>query len=331
MPAMRKLLTAAGMAGAMLLGLAASASGSAAVQHLPAAQQAGCRGARGGFCRSPAAGPARAAVTTRVLPPTPAAAGRRAPTRPFRVLQLNLCNSGAAACYRVYGRGQSVVEAYRLMRSTSPDVVTLNEICRVDALDRLLAAMRDNWPGDWVYASFNPAHDRPTGGPYRCLNGDEYGIGVLGHVPSAKWAGVRAFGDSYPDSAAGRRTQDTASDEKRVWLCAYAVGSYYGCTTHLESSDRAVAADECRYLMNQVIRPLRTRPGGASPAVVGGDLNLATGGRGVEDCVPPGWVGAGDGDVQHVLATAPLAIERTDRIPMRHTDHPAWLVALAAP
>lgn len=46
-------------------------------------------------------------------------------SRPFRVLQLNLCNSGYAGCYR---GGASISEAVTQINSRVPDVVTLNEI-----------------------------------------------------------------------------------------------------------------------------------------------------------------------------------------------------------
>jgi hypothetical protein len=282
-----------------------------------------------------AALPVQAASTHAVPPDRPGAPGRRpsghAPASGdhWRVLQMNLCNSGRADCYARFNNGRSVAEAYGVIRSTDPDLVTLNEICRSDAMDGLLPAMRENWPGDWVFASFMPAYDRRTGGPYRCADGDQYGLGILGHVPGAGWHGVYGFGGIYPDSYAGLDTQDTGSNEERAWLCTYAAGSYYGCTTHLSSSDRGVAANQCWYMMAGIVPSLRSRQGGTVPAVLGGDLNLTAGGRpDVQDCVPPGWFRKGDGEVQHVMATTGLAFDFGRGIEMRHTDHPAWLVGL---
>ena len=59
---------------------------------------------------------------------------------PWRVLQMNLCDSGIAGCYT----GRSVAEATALIRAEKPDVVTVNEICRDDiaALSRALSRRR---------------------------------------------------------------------------------------------------------------------------------------------------------------------------------------------
>ncbi len=279
------------------------------------------------------------AVSTRAVPPIRPAAPSGRPSghaflsgHSFWELQMNLCNSGRADCYTTFNNGQSIAEAYGVIRSTNPDLITLNEICRSDAMDSLLPAMQENWPGDWVYASFMPAYDRRTGGPYRCANGDEFGLGVLGHVPSASWNGVDGFGGIYPDSYAGFDTQDTGSNEERAWLCTYPVGNYYGCTTHLASSNRDVAANQCRYMMSGVMPALWSHEGVTLPSIVAGDLNLRYGGRpDVQDCVPSGWSRKGDNQVQHVMATTSLTFNVGHKTPMQHTDHPAWLVELISP
>jgi hypothetical protein len=66
--------------------------------------------------------------------PTPADG---VPVAPVRVLQLNLCNSGIAACYT----GRSTAEAATAIHAEIPDLVTLNEICQGDlpTLQRALA------------------------------------------------------------------------------------------------------------------------------------------------------------------------------------------------
>src|SRR5262249_34727965 len=178
----------------------------------------------------------------------------RAPVRGgrFRELQMNLCNSGLAGCYTL-NNGHSVAEAYDVIRSAAPDLVTLNEICRSDAMTSLLPAMRQDWPGDWVFASFMPAYDRRTAGPYRCADGEQYGVGSLGRVAAARWHGVTAAGALYPDFYAGVHTQDSRSEERRAWLCTVAVGNYNGCTTHLASTNLEVAAHQCRYLTGGVL------------------------------------------------------------------------------
>jgi endonuclease/exonuclease/phosphatase family metal-dependent hydrolase len=229
---------------------------------------------------------------------------------PIRVVQLNLCNSGFAPCYT---GGRSVPEAVTLVAAQHPDVLTLNEICRADAERALTGAMVRAWPGEWVFAAFQPAGDAQRHAPLRCRNGDEYGVAVLGHAPASGWSGAVARGGNYP-------MQDARSTEQRAWVCLQAVGRYRACTTHLAAGSGTVALAQCRHLLD-----IAVRDGG--PLVVAGDLNLARGGApDVRDCVPPGWSAAGDGDVQHVLTTGDFAAGSTRGIPLRQTDHPAWLL-----
>ncbi len=271
-------------------------------------------------------------------PTSPGRAVHRVPTAlpsgyPFWALQMNLCNSGLASCYTQYNNGQSVPEAAGVITSQYADLVTVNEVCKADVSGPLANAMASIWPaGDWTFWTFMPAGDRSNGGPYHCKNGDEYGIGVLGHVPQADWAGVDLFGGVYPDAVAGSPTQDTGSNEERAWACAYAIGNYYGCTTHLASTSGTVAFNQCTYLMSSIVPGVRGSAGAAYPSVVAGDLNLKYGGSpNVQNCVPPGWFRKGDGDVQHVTATNDLTFQFSQLIGMSHTDHDAWLVGFTTP
>src|SRR2546428_12178225 len=51
----------------------------------------------------------------------------------FKLMQLNLCNSGIAPCYEKYNKhSDSVGEAVELIRKYRPNVVTLNEVCAGD-------------------------------------------------------------------------------------------------------------------------------------------------------------------------------------------------------
>jgi hypothetical protein len=232
------------------------------------------------------------------------------------VLQLNLCNSGVAGCYE---GGQSVPEAYDVITSVRPDVVTLNEICKADVQTSLFPAMAEMYPGHATFWAFAPAYNRATGAPYQCANGDQYGIGLMGHVPAAQWAGVETFSGRYP-------MQRADSNELRAWVCAEAVGNYYACTTHLASGAGAVALDQCNHLMRSVIPSIWSSEG-TLPSVVGGDFNLKyQGSPNVQNCVPSGWYRKGDGDVQHVMATTSLTFGSTQKIGLSHTDHPGWLV-----
>ncbi len=257
----------------------------------------------------PSAPAASLPAGTTPVPGGPARAG-------MSVLQLNLCNSGMAGCYQ---GGRAVPEAAAVITTTRPDAVTVDEICRHD-LSALAAGMRRAFPGDVTYWQFQPVHDRDDS-LSSCVNGDQYGIGILIHRPAGS-PGAVSRGGEYPG-------QDGHHGERRVWECLYATGSYYVCATHLSAFDHDRALTQCRYLMHTAIPDTRARLGGYHPTVVGGDLNLTDRGRpNTGDCIPAGWRNTGDGAVQHVLATADHTVGSTRRIGMRYTDHPALLVTL---
>lgn len=240
---------------------------------------------------------------------------------PFRALQMNLCNSGYAGCY---AEGQSIAEGAAVIRQVTPDVVTLNEMCEEDVSGELFGAMRETWPSDYVFWVFAPAASRNSGGPITCTNGQRYGIGILGHVPAAIWAGFEFDGD--------RLTNQTEDNEQRAWACAYAAGNYYVCATHLENDNGDVALLQCEELMNPIVPQFWGQHGGALPTVVGGDFNLTfNGSPDVQDCVPPAWYRKGDGDVQHIMATDNLTFDTSELFPMDFTDHDAWLVRMVTP
>lgn len=229
-----------------------------------------------------------------------------------REIQFNLCDSGRAACFH---DGRSPGEAAGVIDRYAPTVVTLNEVCSRDVLDAtapIRAAMARVAGTAAVVAAFTPARNSVTHGPYRCVDGDEYGIGLVVRGPGPATARARYL----------YRAQFTRTDEHRVALCV-AVGGTDFCTTHLESDDRAVAAAQCRELMATDVPAFRAaaRP----PTVVGGDLNLATA------CTPAGWHALGDGGVQHVLWAGGFRLASTRTVAMHDTDHPAFLVDLTRP
>lgn len=238
---------------------------------------------------------------------------------PFWALQLNLCNSGFAGCYE---NGTSVPEGASVIQRTAPDVVTLNEICQSDvvALHSTLSAV---YSGGTVVWAFKAAGNRSTGGPYKCKNGQDYGIGVIAHIPSS-YQGYQITSGLYP-------AQDSGSNEQRAWLCLYATGNYYACTTHLATVG-SVALSQCTYLMSTAIPAARTAGGAYKPTIMGGDLNLRYGGSpNAQSCVPSGTYRKGDGSVQHFIATSDLTFNSTQSIGMSHTDHPAWFMKTTAP
>jgi hypothetical protein len=248
----------------------------------------------------------RGCVQTLTLP-----AGGHAATTTVREIQFNLCGSGKAACYT---HGRSPGEAAAVIARAAPTVVTLNEICSRDILDATapIPAAMVRVGGPTVVAAFTPAMNSVTHAPYRCVDGDEYGIGIVMRGPGPATASARYL----------YRVQFARTDEHRVAVCVTVGGTDY-CATHLESDDRAVAAGQCRELMDADVPAFRAA--GAPPTVVGGDLNLGIA------CAPAGWGALGDGGVQHVLWAGGFRLVSTRIMAMHDTDHPALLVDLGRP
>jgi hypothetical protein len=231
----------------------------------------------------------------------------------FRVLQLNLCDSGIAACYT----GRSVSAAAALIRNLRPDIVTLNEVCG-DDVSGLKATMTAVHSDLLVASAFKAAVDRPTNGPFRCRNGQPYGVGVLALLrPST--TGYGTYGDRYP-------MQDLADPEERVWVCIRAEG-FDACTTHTASTSTALAFAQCRYLLYQALPTLLSRTGDAL-VVLGADLNLPSGrSGGAQSCVGDGYHRADDGSRQDIVTSSGLAAAHRSIIDMHGTtDHPALFV-----
>lgn len=242
-----------------------------------------------------------------------------APAAGVRELQVNLCNSGQAGCYH---DGRSTTEAARLLTRYAPDVVTLDEICDRDIVDpnaplrRAMATVAAEQGDAAVFAYFAPALSPVTHQAYHCVNGELYGIGILGRGPVPSQAAQYYLYQGQP----ARRGED------RVAACAAVGTSYDVCATHLSARRGPTALSQCRQLLRPGGYAARYRNGTARPVIVGGDFNLL--GPTMRTCVPPTWSSTGDGDVQYVLTTAAAHITGTRRITLHETDHPALLVDL---
>jgi hypothetical protein len=238
----------------------------------------------------------------------------------FVELQLNLCNSGFAKCYR---NGDSIPEGAELIYQLGPNVVTVNEICSND-IATLQSYLGEAWPEDYTYSVFMPAIDKRTAGPYKCKNGNLYGSAVLGRVAASKWAGVDAYGGKYVSQDSG--------NEQRIFACAGAKGDHFACTTHLTSSSEPLALAQCNALLKDAIPYLKGQSGSTAKTVVGGDLNLEydpDDAENVQKCVPSGWTRKGDSDVQHTMYTNDLKFESSRAYGLTNTDHDGWLVKLS--
>lgn len=239
---------------------------------------------------------------------------RQGPT--LRELQFNLCDSGIAGCYT----GRSVGVAAAAIRSERPDMVTLNEVCR-DDVAVLAQALSAAHRGKAVASGFEAVVERTTGRPNRCVNGQEYGVGVLASLGSAA-AGYRSLGGVYP-------SQDPADPEERVWLCVEVPARLLACTTHTASTSTAVAFAQCRYFMDSAL-PMVRRQLGEVPVVLGADLNIpAASSPGPQACLPSGYRRTDDGSRQDVVVSPTVAIRSHLVVDMRGaTDHPGLLVDL---
>ncbi len=268
-------------------------------------------------CADPSTGCAQSGV---IAPTTPVATTALPARYPFWVLQLNLCNSGIAKCFQ---GGAAVPEGAGVITSTAPDVVTLNEVCAPDVA-QLATTLAGVYSSSTVVWAFKAARNRGTGGPFKCKNGTDYGVGVVAHVPGT-FNGAQTFSGIYAN-------QDPGSSEERAWLCINAVGNFYACTTHLAAGNGPVALAQCKDLTNNLIPAVRAAGGGYAPTAIGGDFNLKfRGSPDVQSCVPGGYYRKGDGDVQHIFATTDLAFSSSRKINMSRTDHDAWFVATTAP
>lgn len=256
------------------------------------------------------------------FPPAKHGRGRRGSKDPtsFLELQLNLCNSGYAKCYR---GGRAVTEAANLIYDFAPNVVTANEVCLDDVTLHLQPALGEAWPDDYTYSVFQPAIDKRTDKAYKCKNKDFYGDVVIGRVPKAAWLGFDAYGGKYT-------SQEPNSNEERTFACAYAIGDHFACTSHLATT-RTVALTQCNVLMRDALPYFKGLSGAAGDTVVGGDLNLEYdkgGSLNVQKCVPNGFTRKGDAGVQHVTFSNDLRFVGTEKHAMMYSDHPWFLVKL---
>ena len=225
----------------------------------------------------------------------------------FKVVQMNLCNSGIAGCYQ---GGSAVDEAVGMIGRRLPDVVSVNEVCLSD-LPRLTAAV-----GATAEYQFAFARNRSTNSDYQCTAGR----GAYGSAIIVK-EGIRSGGH-------GTYTAQDGGNEIRAWGCALSeVRGFTACTTHLSTTGTTALA-QCRELVPSIV--LSHDPTGSATTrhVVVGDLNLRYSpgsATNAQNCVPSGWFRKGDGDVQHVIART-LTFVSTQEYAMYRTHHPAFVV-----
>jgi hypothetical protein len=247
------------------------------------------------------------ALTTLALLVAPSASATSTGTT-ITVLQLNICHGGMADCYR----GDAVmVKAAEVIRSSRPQVLSVNEACSGD-IDRLRPAMGP------ARALFVEARNL-DGTPVLCRGSDQrYGNIIM---VATRFAGTTEESGTY---AAQYRATDGIG-ELRAWACLPAA-QLSACTTHLSSDNAPTALAQCQDLMSRAA-------GYPRPAVVAGDFNLRDqGSPSMRDCDSSGFSRRGDGSVQYVYASDDLSFVKTAEIDMTGTtDHSGWLVTVTNP
>jgi hypothetical protein len=250
-------------------------------------------------------------------------------------MQVNLCSGGTDATRDRCGVTGAVNETRALINENRPELVTLNESCEPDVINRLFTDLLNVHPDEWQFWSFVPATNRPTSQPVRCEDANDnpvrgrYGNSVIGRLfaPLAGGPHLSHIGLQYPKE---NGLQNPDSPELRSWVCVDVNHRHWGCTTHLDSRSAAVALDQCEYLTGAVI-PFIKAAQGTHPTVMAGDLNLRFDPGDdfdVQQCVPAGWFRVGDGSLQHTMATDGYRVASSRRVPLDGSDHDAWLVEL---
>jgi hypothetical protein len=235
---------------------------------------------------------------------TPAAAAATSPGRTYTLMQMNVCLSGLAGCYRArvhYPAG--VRDVVTRIRSGHPDAVTLNEACSGDSAR---------------IARETGYHERFStviyhGRPFACIAPG--GRGVFGDAVLTRAAISSSVNQPF-------RTQ--AGPEHRRWLCAVTRTGVEVCTAHLASAapvEVAANAPQCRELS-----AILARRAAHHTLIFGGDVNR------LSSCAPTGaWTetdisGPQDPGLQQVYGTGALRSPVAQTAPAAHTDHDVLVV-----
>ncbi|MFL5831985.1 MAG: endonuclease/exonuclease/phosphatase family protein, partial [Solirubrobacteraceae bacterium] len=230
-----------------------------------------------------------------------ASAARAGPA--YTLMQMNLCLSGLAGCYRKVHYPAGLAEAVARIREAHPDAVTLNEACSGDVA---WIARQTGYHRGFVRVIY-------YGKPLPCVRPG--GRGLFGDAILTK-AGI--------ESTHSRPFETQAGPERREWLCVRTRVGVDVCTAHLASHevDEAAANDpQCAELKTLLARRAAIRS-----VIFGGDLNH----RG--SCAPHGFWRRTDGAArqdpgnQQVYGTGVLRSPSAQVLPAMHTDHDVLVV-----
>jgi endonuclease/exonuclease/phosphatase family metal-dependent hydrolase len=221
----------------------------------------------------------------------------------YALMQMNLCLSGLAGCYRKVAYPAVVKEAVARIQQAHPDAVTLNEACRGDVAR---IARRTGY-----HVRFSRVIYR--GKRLRCIRPGDRGL----------------FGDAVLTQAAINSTTSQAFKaqagiERRRWLCVTTRVHVDVCTAHLNTRSTAeVAGNDAQCLE---LATLLARRAAAHTVIFGGDVNRR------HSCAPDGaWTRTDRSaqqapGLQHVYGTRDLRSPAAEVVPATHTDHDVLLV-----
>ena len=228
----------------------------------------------------------------------------------YALMQMNLCLSGLAGCYRKVAYPAVVEEAVARIREAQPNAITFNEACRRDV--RRIARRIG------YHVRFSRVIYR--GERLRCVSPSGRGL----------------FGDAVLTEAAitGSESQDfeaQAGIERRRWLCVTTRVHVDVCTAHLNTrSTVEVAGNDAQCVE---LAALLARRASARTVTFGGDVNRR------RSCAPDGvWTRTDRSanqapGLQHVYGSGALRSPSAEVVPATHTDHDVLLVRahLSAP
>ncbi len=218
-------------------------------------------------------------------------------------MQMNLCLSGLAGCYRKVAYPAVVQEAVARIRQAHPDAVTFNEACRNDVA---AVARRTGYQLRFSRVIYR-------GQRLRCVRPGGRGL----------------FGDAVLTKAAIARTdehdfQGQEGIERRRWLCVTTAAHVDVCTAHLNTSTSVEIAGndaQCRELA-----ALLARRASARTVIFGGDVNRR------HSCAPDGFWTRTDRSaeqapgLQQAYGSRALRSPSAEVVPATHTDHDVLVV-----
>jgi endonuclease/exonuclease/phosphatase family metal-dependent hydrolase len=218
-------------------------------------------------------------------------------------MQMNLCLSGLASCYRKTAYPAVVEEAVAWIRSAHPDAVTLNEVCRSDVAQ---IARRTGYHLRFSRVIYQ-------GERLPCVQ--PRGRGLFGNGVLTK---------AVIESAGSQDFESQAGVERRRWLCVTTRVDVDVCTAHLNTRSAIEVAGndgQCAELS-----ALLARRAAARTVVFGGDVNRRS------SCTPGGFwtrtdMSAGQAPgLQHVYGSRALRSPSAKVAAATHSDHDVLLV-----